>query len=135
MRITLVSFKGGDEMKQNISESELEVMKVLWKINEGSSAQIIEQLKDNSDWKPKTIQTLITRLVSKGFIDVDKTNRKLFIYKPAISEREYKDSASKSFLEKLYNGSINKMVLSFVKENKLSKEEIDELRDILKDED
>ena len=121
-------------MKQNISESELEVMKVLWKINEGSSAQIIEQLKDNSDWKPKTIQTLITRLVSKGFVDVDKTNRKLFIYKPAISEKEYKDSASKSFLEKLYNGSINKMVLSFVKENKLSKEEIDELRDILKDE-
>ena len=122
-------------MKQNISESELEVMKVLWKINEGSSAQIIEQLKDNSDWKPKTIQTLITRLVSKGFVDVDKTNRKLFIYKPAISEKEYKDSVSKSFLEKLYNGSINKMVLSFVKENKLSKEEIDELRDILKDED
>lgn len=122
-------------MKQNISESELEVMKVLWEIEEGSSAQIIEQLKDKSDWKPKTIQTLITRLVSKGFIDVDKTNRKLFIYKPAISEREYKDSASKSFLEKLYNGSINKMVLSFVKENKLSKEEIDELRDILKDED
>ena len=121
-------------MKQNISESELEVMKVLWKINEGSSAQIIEQLKDNSDWKPKTIQTLITRLVSKGFVDVDKTNRKLFIYKPAISEKEYKDSVSKSFLEKLYNGSINKMVLSFVKENKLSKEEIDELRDILKDE-
>lgn len=122
-------------MKQNISESELEVMKVLWKIGEASSAQIIEQLKESSDWKPKTIQTLITRLVSKGFIDVDKTNRKLFIYKPAISEREYKDFASKSFLEKLYNGSINKMVLSFVKENKLSKEEIDELRDILKDED
>ena len=67
-------------MKQNISESELEIMKVLWEIEKGSSAEIIEQLKDKSDWKPKTIQTLITRLVSKGFVDVDKTNRKLFIY-------------------------------------------------------
>ena len=122
-------------MKQNISEAELEIMKVLWKIEKGSSAEIIEQLKDKSDWKPKTIQTLITRLVSKGFIDVDKTNRKLFIYKPAISESEYKDYASKSFLKKLYNGSISNMVLSFVKENKLTKDEIEELRDIFKDED
>ena len=122
-------------MKQNISESELEIMKVLWEIEKGSSAEIIEQLKDKSDWKPKTIQTLITRLVSKGFVDVDKTNRKLFIYKPVISESEYKNYASESFLKKLYHGSISNMVLSFVKENKLTKDEIEELRDIFKDED
>ena len=122
-------------MKQNISESELEIMKILWEIEKGSSAEIIEQLKDKSDWKPKTIQTLITRLVSKGFVDVDKTNRKLFIYKPVISESEYKNYASESFLKKLYNGSISNMVLSFVKENKLTKDEIEELRDIFKDED
>ena len=56
------------------------------------------------------------------------------IYSPTISEDEYKDEASKSFLEKLYSGSINKMVLSFVKGNKLSKSEIQELKDMLKDE-
>lgn len=121
-------------MKQNISEAELEVMKVLWKLNEGTSAQIIDLLKDNSEWKPKTIQTLITRLVSKEFINVDKRNKKSYIYSPNIQEYEYKSYASKSFLEKLYSGSINKMVLSFVKEKKLSKEEIEELKNILKDE-
>ena len=46
-------------MKQNISESELEVMKVLWKVNQATSSEIIENLKDKSEWKPKTIQTLI----------------------------------------------------------------------------
>ena len=116
-------------MKQNISESELEVMKVLWKVNQATSSEIIENLKDKSEWKPKTIQTLITRLVSKEFINVDKSNKKSYIY-----EHDYKNYASKSFLEKLYNGSINKMVLSFVKDNKLSKEEIEELKDILRDE-
>lgn len=121
-------------MKYNISESELEVMKILWKVNEATSAQIIELLKDKSDWKPKTIQTLITRLVSKEVVNVDKSNKKSYIYSSNISEEEYKNYASKSFLEKLYNGSINKMVLSFVKDKKLSKDEIDELRDILKDE-
>ena len=121
-------------MKQNISESELEVMKILWKVNEATSAEIIESLKDKSEWKPKTIQTLITRLVSKDFIRVDKTNKKAYIYSANISEHEYKNYASKSFLEKLYSGSINKMVLSFVKDKKLSKEEIEELKDILRDE-
>ena len=121
-------------MKQNISESELEVMKVLWKVNQATSSEIIENLKDTSEWKPKTIQTLITRLVSKEFINVDKSNKKSYIYSANINEHDYKNYASKSFLEKLYNGSINKMVLSFVKDNKLSKEEIEELKDILRDE-
>lgn len=121
-------------MKQNISESELEVMKILWKTNKATSAEIIELLKDKTEWKPKTIQTLITRLVSKEFVNVDKSNKKSYIYSPNICEREYKNYASKSFLEKLYNGSINKMVLSFVKDKRLSKEEIEELKDILRDE-
>lgn len=121
-------------MKQNISEAELEVMKVLWQMKNATSAEIIEVLKDKSDWKPKTIQTLITRLVSKEVVQVDKSNKKSYIYSPTISEDEYKDEASKSFLEKLYSGSINKMVISFVKGNKLSKSEIQELKDMLKDE-
>ena len=121
-------------MKHNISESELEVMKILWQTKEATSTQIIDLLKEKSDWKPKTIQTLITRLVSKEFVNVDKSNKRSYIYSATISEEEYKNYASKSFLEKLYNGSINKMVLSFVKDKKLSKAEIEELRDILKDE-
>ena len=121
-------------MKQNISEAELEVMKVLWQMKNATSAEIIEVLKDKSDWKPKTIQTLITRLVSKEVKQVDKKKKKTKNNNTTKSEDEYKDEASKSFLEKLYSGSINKMVLSFVKGNKLSKSEIQELKDMLKDE-
>lgn len=121
-------------MKPNISESELEVMKILWQKQEATSAEIMEELRDKSDWKPKTIQTLITRLVSKEIVQVDKSNKKSYIYSTTVSEDEYKDDASKSFLEKLYSGSINKMVLSFIKSNKLSKSEIEELKGMLKDE-
>ncbi|KHS58562.1 beta-lactamase [Terrisporobacter othiniensis] len=121
-------------LRRDNNETELEVMKILWQKQEATSAEIIEELKDKSDWKPKTIQTLITRLVSKEVVQVDKSNKKSYIYSPTVSEDEYKDDASKSFLEKLYSGSINKMVLSFVKSNKLSKSEIEELKDMLKDE-
>ncbi|MGL5331014.1 MAG: BlaI/MecI/CopY family transcriptional regulator [Peptostreptococcaceae bacterium] len=117
-----------------ISESELEVMKVLWKIKSGSSAQIIEELSENSDWKPKTIQTLITRLVSKKALNVDKTNKKSYLYYPIVSEEEYKNVASSSFLEKLYNGSINMMIANFIKSKKMSKEDIEELKNLLDEE-
>ncbi len=114
-----------------ISESELEVMKILWNIKSGTSSQIIEKLSITTDWKPKTIQTLITRLVAKGALKVDKSNKKSYIYSPNISENEYKNLASSSFLEKLYNGSINMMVASFIKNKKMSKDDIEELKNLL----
>lgn len=116
-----------------ITESELEVMKVLWKLNSATSAQIIEKLENQSDWKPKTIQTLITRLVAKEAIEVDKTNKKLYIYYPRISEEQYKSYANDSFLKKIYNGSINMMLSSFIKDKKLSKEDINDLKKLLEE--
>ncbi|MGL5694334.1 MAG: BlaI/MecI/CopY family transcriptional regulator [Peptostreptococcaceae bacterium] len=117
-----------------VSESELEVMKVLWKIKSGSSAKIIEELSKYTEWKPKTIQTLITRLVAKEALEVDKSNKKYYLYYPLISEEEYKNIANASFLDKLYNGSINMMIANFIKNKKMSKEDIQELKNLLDEE-
>lgn len=117
-----------------ISEAELEVMKILWELKEATSTQIVEKLDGKSDWKPKTIHTLITRLVAKGAIDASKVDGKSYIYSPNISEQQYKSYANKSFLQKLYNGSINLMMASFIKEHKLSKKDIDELKRLLDEE-
>lgn len=116
-----------------ISEAELEVMKILWKLESATSAEIIQSLENDSNWKPKTIQTLITRLVSKEALQVDKSNKKAYIYYPNISEEEYKNYANDSFLKKLYNGSINLMLSSFIKDKKLSKDDINELKKLLED--
>lgn len=117
-----------------ISEAELEVMKIVWELRSATSAQIIEALEESSQWKPKTIQTLITRLVGKEALNVDKTNKKMYIYTANIKENEYKKHANESFLQKLYNGSVNLMLSSFIKDKKLSKEEINELKKILDEE-
>lgn len=118
-----------------ISESELEVMKILWELGHAKSSAIVDRLTEITNWKPKTVQTLITRLVAKGAIQAQKTEKKAYIYAPIISESEYKAYANDSFLQKIYNGSIHLMLASFVKENKISKAEIDTLRKLLDEED
>lgn len=117
-----------------ISEAELEVMKVLWDLNEATSAQIVDRLTASSDWKPKTIQTLITRLTVKKAIRAENTDTKAFLYLPNISKEEYRIYANNSLLKKLYNGSLNLMLASFIKDQKLSPEEINYLKRLLEEE-
>lgn len=117
-----------------VSEAELEVMKILWEFGEATSAQIIEKLTETTDWKSKTIQTLITRLVAKDAVRSEKINGKAFLYYPNVSEKDYRAHANESFIKKMYNGSINLMLSSFIKEQKLSKTDIEELKKLLEDE-
>ncbi len=117
-----------------ISESELEVMKILWELGHATSSQIVDRLIKTTAWKPKTIQTLITRLVSKGAIKAEKTETKAFLYAPLVGQDEYRAYASKSFLQKVYNGSLNLMVASFIKDQKITPAEIDSLKKLLDEE-
>ena len=114
-----------------ISEAELEVMKVLWELQQATSTQIVDKLINNSEWKPKTIHTLITRLVAKQAVVATKIDGKSYMYYPNIKEEDYKNYANESFLQKLYSGSINMMLTTFIKENRLSKQDISELRKLL----
>ncbi|NMM64929.1 BlaI/MecI/CopY family transcriptional regulator [Clostridium sp. P21] len=114
----------------NISDAELEVMKIIWKYSEITSNKIIEQLESKSKWKPNTIKTLINRLLNKDAISFRKDGKEYY-YHSLISEDDYINEESKSFLNKIFNGSINSMVSNFVNNKKLSCEEIEELKDIL----
>jgi len=58
--------------ESQITEAELEVMKILWEYGKATSSQIVERLTETTEWKPKTIQTLITRLVNKGAVGAEK---------------------------------------------------------------
>lgn len=116
-----------------ISDAELEVMKILWELGEARSSLVVERLSQTTEWKAKTIQTLITRLTAKGAIKAEKTG-KAYVYSPLVSENDYRAYANDSFLQKIYNGSINLMLASFVKENKISKADIERLKKLLDEE-
>ena len=113
-----------------ISEAEFEVMKVIWKHTPISTNEITEKLTRTTKWSPKTIQTLIKRLVTKGALSYEKQSR-VFVYTPLIEEKEYIGQKSRSFLERYYDGDITAMLSAYIEDDKLSESEIDTLRSLL----
>lgn len=113
-----------------ISEAEFEVMKVIWKHAPISTNEITKKLTQTTKWSPKTIQTLIKRLVTKGALSYEKQSR-VFVYTPLIEEKEYIGQESHSFLERYYDGDITAMLSAYIEDDKLSESEIDTLRSLL----
>lgn len=113
-----------------ISEAEFEVMKVIWKYAPISTNEVTEKLTQTTDWSPKTIQTMLKRLVTKKALTYEKQSR-VFVYTPLVPETEYIRQESNSFLNKYYNGNIVSMLTSYLEDDKLSKTELDTLRHLL----
>ncbi len=129
--ITSVSARR-DHMKSlpQISEAEFEVMKIVWNYAPISTNEVIDKLTKTSKWNPKTIQTMLLRLVKKGALTYEKNSR-VFVYTPLVQKEEYIDRESNSFLNRFYNGTLNSMVLNFLENDKLSEKDILALRNIL----
>ena len=113
-----------------ISEAEFEVMKIVWKYAPINTNEITEKLTLTTSWSPKTIQTLIKRLVSKKALSCEKQSR-VFVYTPLVQEDEYIHQESNSFLKQYYNGNLSSMLASYLEDDKLSSTEIDNLRHLL----
>lgn len=113
-----------------ISEAEFEVMKIVWKYAPISTNKITEKLLQTTNWSPKTIQTLIKRLVTKGALTYEKQSR-MFVYTPVVKESEYIGQESNSFLNRYYDGDITAMVSAYIENDKLSESELDTLRTLL----
>ena len=113
-----------------ISEAEYEVMKVVWKHAPISTNEITQQLLKTTSWSPKTIQTLIKRLVNKGALSYEKQSR-MFVYTPMVKENEYIGQESNSFLKCFYGGNITAMLSAYLEDDKLSEAEIETLRGLL----
>ncbi|MDE5700711.1 MAG: BlaI/MecI/CopY family transcriptional regulator [Lachnospiraceae bacterium] len=113
-----------------ISEAEYEVMRIIWKHAPISTNEIVEKLEATTSWNPKTIQTLIKRLVTKHAIAYEKESR-MFVYTPLVEESEYVNQESNTFLKKYYGGNISTMLSAYLDNDRLSESEIDDLRSLL----
>ena len=113
-----------------ISESEWLVMKVIWDENPVPSKRVVENLSDSTRWKPKTIKTLLSRLVQKGAVGHKKEGRG-YIYYPLIEEAVLVKAESRSFLKRVFRGAVKPMIATLVESEDLSQEEIKELKRLL----
>ncbi|HWQ43689.1 MAG TPA: BlaI/MecI/CopY family transcriptional regulator [Desulfosporosinus sp.] len=117
----------------NISDAEWEVMKICWSKSTPSTAnEIVKALEQSTDWKPNTIKTLIGRLVKKGALGFQEEGR-AYLYNPLVTEEECVKVESKSFLTRVFGGALKPMLVTFLKEEKLSQDDIEELKQLLEE--
>ena len=115
-----------------ISETEWEVMKVVWASAPCSADQIIQALRQTDpSWHPRTVKAFLNRLVKKHALGFSKEGR-AYVYRPLVHREDCVDAASESFLDRVFGGSLKPMLAHFVQRDKLSPDEIRELRRLLK---
>lgn len=115
-----------------ISETEWEVMKVVWAQAPCAAGQIIQALRQTDpSWHPRTAKAFLNRLVRKKVLGFKKEGR-AYLYRPLVRREDCTDAASESFLHRVFGGSFMPMVAHFVRHDKLSPEELRELQRLLK---
>ena len=116
-----------------ISETEWEIMRIVWAQHPATAAEIIAQLTaTDSSWHPKTAKTLLTRLVTKGALGFEIEGRS-YVYRPLVAEADCVAVASTSFLDRVFGGSLQPMLAHFVASRRLTRRDLDELKRLLED--
>jgi len=120
-----------DNKTSTLANAELGIMELLWKENFLTARQIREELyPDAKTAQHGTVQRLLQRLEEKGFVQRD-TSQPVLLFSARISRLEYAGSQMESLARKLTEGSLAPLITHFVEEHKISKEEIQRLRNLL----
>ena len=114
-------------LAEKISDSELDVMKVLWEAEDALPITVIrEQLQKRKGWEATTVKTLVSRLVTKGVVAQEK--RKVFFYTALVTEAEYNEWATNTLIHRLYKGSTKDLIAALVHSDGLTEDDLAELR-------
>jgi BlaI family transcriptional regulator, penicillinase repressor len=116
--------------KAPISDTEWLVMQVVWRRSPITATEVIEELAPRTTWKPKTVMTLLNRLVKKGNLAFHKKGR-AYHYYPLRDQAHCVRAESRSFVQRVYGGALKPMLASFLEDADLSREDVEELKRIL----
>ena len=110
-----------------LPDTELEIMKVIWESGETlSTSEVKNLLERQRPWNVSALQTLLNRLIDRGFLESYKEGKNRF-YTPLIAEMDYLAVENKAFLEKVNDRSVTKLVASLFDSKSISEEDLDEL--------
>lgn len=118
-----------------ISESELILMKIIWK-NGGTAlfSHIMQELaKEQNEWKNNTVLTLLSRLTAKNYLKTKKLGRRNE-YIATVSEQEYQTAQTHGFLDKVYEGNVKNLVATLLRQDILTEQEWTEIETFWKEE-
>ena len=113
-----------------ISDAEWEVMKVLWAQSPLAANEIADAVCEPMGWHPKTVKTLLGRLVKKGVLRFKEEGNR-YLYRPALPQERYIEEESRSFVDRVFGGAAAPMLVHFVERMKLTDADLAELRAVL----
>ena len=113
-----------------ISDAEWTVMKVLWDKGASTVAEVVKELEGRLHWKPRTVQSLMRRLVEKGAL-ISESQGRDFRYRPAFTQDECQLDEGRTFLQRVFQGRLTPFVAAMVDQQEVSKDELRELRALL----
>lgn len=122
------------DKKRNIKrlpDSELEIMMIIWESKEPvSSAYLMEKLEGEKSWATTTVLNFLARLADRGFLKVERQGR-INLYSPLIAEKDYIETESRSFLERLHKSSLRSFVAALYDGNPISSQDAEELKNYI----
>ncbi|MGX7162479.1 CopY/TcrY family copper transport repressor [Enterococcus massiliensis] len=113
-----------------ISDSEWEIMRVLWTLGAASAQEIDHLLSATMDWKLATVKTLLGRLVKKEAVWTE-TEGKKFIYHPTVGEAETVRSATETLFSHICAKRVGGTIADLISEAALTQEDIDKIQEVL----
>lgn len=118
---------------EELTNCEVLVMKVIWNSDEVLSIQEITNTVNrvyHKDWKVQTVSTFLSKMVKKGFLNMQREGRYFFYY-PLITESEYGQKEIDKCVDLWGKGKIGSMLASFTESHKLTEEEKRQIRGLL----
>lgn len=115
-----------------ISDAEWTVMRAIWSRGEASATEVVETLEGQTSWSPRTVRTLLGRLVKKGALGFREQGRE-YVYQPLIDERSTELEASRSFLDRVFDGKLAPFLATFVESGNYSADDIAALKRIVEE--
>ena len=114
----------------NLSEREWTVLNALWEIDGAELGELVNTLYPQTKWNRNTVLTYLTRMEAKGLVKIDKAVSP-HLYRATIDRESCQQKERESFLNRVYSGSTGDLIAAFLKEERISQEEIENLRKIL----
>nr|WP_321152191.1 BlaI/MecI/CopY family transcriptional regulator [uncultured Acetatifactor sp.] len=113
-----------------LSEAEWNIMESLWEESPKVGSRIVADMAGRGGWSRSTTLTMLKRMTEKGLIACEDNGR-MRVYVPLIERETAVKKETDNFLKRVYHGSASMLVSSFIKKQRLTTEELSELRQIL----
>lgn len=113
-----------------LTSTELELMSILWELEEATVREVMALLPAERELAYTSVSTIIRILEKKGMVKARKEG-KTHIYIPTISKKQYEKRETKSLVKNLFGGSKVSLVKSLIEDEKLSKKELDTLKNLI----